>query len=235
MLSRSMEVKDWETSGHTERVADIAVALARRLGYRGSDLEAIEVGALVHDIGKIGVPEQILHKPGPLDDAEWDLMKQHPVIAEYILSGIDLPPIVHEIARWSHEHVDGAGYPDGLAGNAIPLSAQIAFVADAFDAITTDRPYRRRRGTLTALQEIRAHSGTQFSREVVRALEEPAREEPAPAAGGRRARRTRRLAARSARSRCGRSCRARHGSSRGACRRTACRSRGRRRGAASGS
>jgi putative nucleotidyltransferase with HDIG domain len=135
-----MEVKDWETSGHTERVADIAVALARRLGYRGSDLEAIEVGALLHDIGKIGVPEQILHKPGPLDDAEWDMMKQHPVIAEYILSGIDLPPIVHEIARWSHERVDGAGYPDGLAGNAIPLPAQIAFVADAFDAITTDRP-----------------------------------------------------------------------------------------------
>ena len=178
-LSRSMEVKDWETSGHTQRVADIAVALARRLGYRGQDLQAIEVGALLHDIGKIGVPEQILHKPGPLDDAEWEVMKRHPEIAEYILSGIDLPPAVREIARWSHERVDGAGYPDGLAGREIPLPAQIAFVADAFDAITTDRPYRRRRDMVTALNEIRAHSGTQFSREVVRALEELAREEPA--------------------------------------------------------
>ena len=177
-LSRSMEVKDWETSGHTERVADIAVALARRLGYRGADLEAIEVGALLHDVGKIGIPERILHKPGPLDDEEWAEMKRHPVIAEYILSGVDLPPIVREIARSSHERVDGGGYPDGLAGDDIPLAAQIAFVADAFDAITTDRPYRPRRGTLTALDEIRAHSGTQFSREVVSALEEIAREEP---------------------------------------------------------
>jgi len=114
-----------------------------------------------------------------ISDAEWEVMKRHPEIAEYILSGIDLPPAVREIARWSHERVDGAGYPDGLAGREIPLPAQIAFVADAFDAITTDRPYRRRRDMVTALNEIRAHSGTQFSREVVRALEELAREEPA--------------------------------------------------------
>ncbi len=178
-LSRSMEAKDLYTGGHTERVAEVAVALARRLGYRGAELDAIEIGALLHDIGKIGIPERILHKAGPLDDSEWTLMKQHPVIAEYILSGIDFPPVVRGIARWSHERVDGAGYPDGLAGREIPLPAQIVFVADAFDAITSDRPYRPARGTVEAIEEIRANSGSQFSADVVAALEQLAREEPA--------------------------------------------------------
>jgi putative nucleotidyltransferase with HDIG domain len=177
-LSRSMEAKDLYTGGHTERVAEMAVALARRLGYRGAELDAIEIGALLHDIGKIGIPERILHKTGPLDETEWALMKQHPVISEYILSGIDFPAVVRGIARWSHERVDGAGYPDGLAGRAIPLAARIVFVADAFDAITSDRPYRPARGTLEAIREIRANAGSQFSAEVVAALEELAREEP---------------------------------------------------------
>jgi HD-GYP domain-containing protein (c-di-GMP phosphodiesterase class II) len=138
----------------------------------------VAVGALAHDIGKIGIPERILHKPGALDDAEWEVMKQHPVISEYILSGIDFPSVVRAIARSSHERVDGNGYPDGLAGTGIPLPAQIVFVADAFDAITSDRPYRPARTVLAALEEIREHTGTQFSRAVVDALEELAREEP---------------------------------------------------------
>jgi putative nucleotidyltransferase with HDIG domain len=177
-LSRSMEAKDLYTGGHTERVAELAVALARRLGFSQADLDAIEIGALLHDIGKIGIPERILHKPGPLDESEWAVMKQHPVISEYILSGIDFPAVVRAIARSSHERVDGAGYPDGLAGARIPLPAQIVFVADAFDAITSDRPYRPARTVLAALEEIRLHTGTQFSRAVVDALEELAREEP---------------------------------------------------------
>ena len=98
-LSRSMEAKDNYTGGHTERVSDIAVGLAQRLGYTGADLDAIEIGALMHDIGKIGIPESILHKPGPLDDDEWIVMKRHPVISELILSEIDLSPIVLQIAR----------------------------------------------------------------------------------------------------------------------------------------
>jgi HD-GYP domain-containing protein (c-di-GMP phosphodiesterase class II) len=100
------------------------------------------------------------------------------VISEYILSGIDFPPIVRAIARWSHERVDGAGYPDGLSGADVPLPAQIVFVSDAFDAITSDRPYRPARGTLSALEEIRRNAGTQFSAEVVDALEQVARERP---------------------------------------------------------
>jgi putative nucleotidyltransferase with HDIG domain len=122
-LSRSMEAKDLYTGGHTERVAELAVALARRLGFTQTDLNAIEIGALLHDIGKIGIPERILHKPGPLDESEWAVMKQHPVISEYMLSGIDFPAVVPAIARSSHERVDGNGYPDGLAGSRIPLPA----------------------------------------------------------------------------------------------------------------
>jgi putative nucleotidyltransferase with HDIG domain len=182
-LSRSMEAKDYYTGGHTERVAAIAVALARRLGVTGADLEAIEIGALLHDIGKIGIPEHILHKPGPLTEDEWAVMKQHPVISDYILSEVDLPAIVRQIARSSHERMDGAGYPDRLAGELIPLVARIVLVADAFDALTTDRPYRRARHTLAALEEVRANAGTQFCPEVVDALHRLFREEPQALAG----------------------------------------------------
>src|SRR5581483_3128264 len=106
-LSRSMEAKDYYTGGHTERVSGIAVALASRLGYEGAELDAIEIGALLHDIGKIGIPERILHKEGPLDEEDWVVMKKHPVISEFILSEIDLPGIVLQIARSSHERIDG--------------------------------------------------------------------------------------------------------------------------------
>jgi len=178
-LSRSMEAKDNYTGGHTERVSDIAVGLARRLGYSGADLNAIEIGALMHDIGKIGIPESILHKPGPLDNDEWIVMKRHPVISELILSEIDLSPLVLEIARSSHERLDGQGYPDGLAGDEIPLPARIVLVADAFDALTTDRPYRRARRPKAALEEIVANMDTQFCPRVVGALERLYRDEPA--------------------------------------------------------
>jgi putative nucleotidyltransferase with HDIG domain len=177
-LSRSMEAKDYYTGGHTERVSEIAVALAVRLGFTGDDLEAVEIGALLHDIGKIGIPEQILHKPAPLDDEEWKVMKEHPVVSDFILSEIELHPFVRQIARSSHERLDGAGYPDGLAGDEIPLVARIVFVADAFDAITTDRPYRPGRSTEEALGELRGNSGTQFCPRVVRALEQLYLEEP---------------------------------------------------------
>jgi putative nucleotidyltransferase with HDIG domain len=178
VLSRSMEAKDDYTGGHTERVSGVAVAVARRLGYSGSDLDAVEVGALLHDIGKIGIPERILHKPGPLDEDEWKVMREHPVISEHILSGIDLSPLVLQIARSSHERMDGMGYPDGLNSEAIPLPARIVLVSDAFDALTSDRPYRRGRSVYAALEEIRAHAGAQFCPRVVAALEDVYREEP---------------------------------------------------------
>jgi putative nucleotidyltransferase with HDIG domain len=184
-LSRSMEAKDAYTGGHTERVSAVAVALARRLGYSGGDLSDIEIGALLHDIGKIGIPERIINKPGPLDDEEWKVMKEHPIISEYILSGVDLPKVVFEIARSSHERIDGKGYPDGLGGESIPLPARIVLVADALDALTSDRAYRRGRTLPAAMEEIRAHSGTQFCPQVVAALEQLYRDEPGFLGAGR--------------------------------------------------
>ena len=177
-LSRSMEAKDLYTGGHTERVAAVAVGIARRLGFKDEELEAIEIGALLHDIGKIGIPEHILRKPGPLDDQEWELIKTHPVISDYILSELDLHPFVRQCARSSHERIDGTGYPDRLAGDDIPLPARIVLVADALDALTSTRSYRAARPMIGALAEIRAHTGTQFCPQVVAALEELWRKEP---------------------------------------------------------
>jgi hypothetical protein len=177
-LSRSMEAKDFYTGSHTERVAAVAVGIARRLGFRDEELEAIEFGALLHDIGKIGIPEHVLSKPGKLNEDEWELIKTHPVISDYILSELDLHPFVRQCARSSHERIDGAGYPDGLSGEAIPLPARIVLVADALDALTSTRSYRAARPMLGALAEIRAHTGTQFCPKVVAALEELWRKEP---------------------------------------------------------
>jgi HD-GYP domain-containing protein (c-di-GMP phosphodiesterase class II) len=170
-LSRSLEAKDFYTGGHTERVAEIAVALGTRLGFQGADLEAIEIGALVHDVGKVGVPEAILNKPGPLDESEWEVMRRHPIISDFILKDVDLHPFVRQTARWSHERVDGTGYPDGLSGDTIPMPARIVLVADAWDALTSDRPYRPRRTAGQALAEIRRNVGSQFCMTVFRALE----------------------------------------------------------------
>jgi putative nucleotidyltransferase with HDIG domain len=173
-----MEAKDYYTGGHTERVSQVAVALARRLGYTGEELDAIEIGALLHDIGKIGIPERILHKPGPLDEEEWKVMREHPIISEYILSEIDLNPIVLQVARSSHERIDGAGYPDGLRGDQIPLPARIVLAADALDALTSDRPYRSARTVSAAMEELRSHAGTQFCPKVIEALDAVYRAEP---------------------------------------------------------
>jgi hypothetical protein len=178
-LSRSMEAKDLYTGGHTERVAAVAVGIARRLGFRDEELEAIEIGALLHDVGKIGIPEQVLRKPGKLSEEEWELIRTHPLISDYILSELDLHPFVRQCARSSHERIDGAGYPDGLSGEEIPLPARIVLVADALDALTSTRPYRPARPIRGALAEIKAHTGSQFCPSVVSALEELWGREPA--------------------------------------------------------
>jgi putative nucleotidyltransferase with HDIG domain len=184
-LSRSIEAKDGSTGEHTERVAELALELARRLGYSGADLDAIEIGALLHDIGKIGVPETILNKPGPLSEDEWKVMRRHPLVSEHILAGIGLSPIVLQIARSSHERFDGQGYPDGIAGEDIPLPARIVLVADAFDAITSDRPYRRGRSVIDALGELHLNAGQQFCPRVVAALERVYVERPHMLGAGR--------------------------------------------------
>jgi hypothetical protein len=186
-LSRSLEAKDLYTAGHTERVAEIAVVIARRLGFEGADLEAIEIAALVHDVGKVGVPEAILNKPGPLHASEWEVMRRHPITSDFILKDVDLHPFVRQAARWSHERIDGTGYPDGLSGDLIPIAARIVLVSDAWDALTSDRPYRPRRTGSEALEEIRRNVGTQFCPIVFGALETEYGDGSSPLHSGERA------------------------------------------------
>ncbi len=170
-LARTVEAKDPYTSGHTERVADIALVLAADLGFDESKLPAINVGAIIHDIGKIGVPDAILLKPGPLDPDEFAEMRRHPEMSSYIVGELDLPIEVKQMVRSHHERYDGRGYPDRLVGERIPLAARILTVADALDAMTSDRPYRNALPLEIALEEIRAKSGTQFCPSVVAALD----------------------------------------------------------------
>jgi diguanylate cyclase (GGDEF)-like protein/putative nucleotidyltransferase with HDIG domain len=178
-LARTIEAKDPYTGGHTERVAGIAVMIASELGFDSSDLEAIKVGAVIHDIGKIGVPDSVLLKQGQLERGEREAIREHPVIASYILADLELPHIVKQMARSHHERFDGSGYPDGLAGDEIPLAARVLAVADAIDAMTSDRPYRRALPLAKALHEVEAQTGTQFCPTVVSALITCAERDPA--------------------------------------------------------
>jgi hypothetical protein len=168
-LARTIEARDPYTGGHTERVGEFAEAIARRLGLGEEEVAAIALGAVIHDIGKIGIPDAVLLKAGPLDPAEWQEMRRHPEIGAYILGELELPAAAKAMARHHHERFDGGGYPDGLAGDAIPLAARILSVADALDAMTSDRPYRPALALHAALAELRAQAGTQFCPAVVAA------------------------------------------------------------------
>jgi putative nucleotidyltransferase with HDIG domain len=169
-LARTVEAKDPLTSGHTERVADIAVVLADELGYDDSQLAAVRVGAIIHDIGKIAIPDSILLKPGPLDDEEFAVMRRHPEMSSYIVAELELPAVVKQMVRSHHERFDGAGYPDGLEGEQIPLAARIVAVCDAFNAMTTTRSYRTAMPVAAAVTELQRCSGSQFDPRVVAAL-----------------------------------------------------------------
>src|SRR3954451_3745066 len=161
-LARTIEAKDPYTGGHTERVRDFAMLLAGEMGFSGEDLRAVEVGSVIHDIGKIGIPDGILTKPGRLTDEEFETMRQHPEISSYIVSELDLPEIVQQMVRSHHERWDGRGYPDGLAGEAIPLAARILSVADTVDAMTSNRSYRAALPIEQAVAEVRQLAGVQF-------------------------------------------------------------------------
>jgi len=170
-LARSIEGRDPYTQGHCERLADYAVALGRVLGLPEEDLSALRRGAYLHDLGKVAVPDAILLKTGPLTPEERGVMQRHPVIGEEICLPLRSLQAVWPIIRHHHERQDGTGYPDGLRGEAIPLTARIIQVVDVFDALTTDRPYRRAlpRAAGLAAVEAEAHQGC-WDPQIVRAF-----------------------------------------------------------------
>ncbi|MCZ6688373.1 MAG: response regulator [Planctomycetota bacterium] len=170
VISNSIEAKDSYTLGHTWRVSRYAQEIATHLGWDDGRLEEIEMGGVLHDIGKIGIPDSILKKPGRLSTPEYESMKKHPEIGAKMLEGIDfLEPIIPYILC-HQERYDGAGYPAGLAGESIPVQGRLMAVADTFDAITSTRVYRPRQSPEFACEEIRRYSGTQFDPEVVDAF-----------------------------------------------------------------
>jgi putative nucleotidyltransferase with HDIG domain len=167
-LATAIDAKDQVTHGHIRRVQQLALALARELGVRNQDqLQALEAAALLHDTGKLGIPEHILNKPGKLTKGEFDKMKEHAKLGADILSSIDFPYPVVPIVRHHHENWDGGGYPDGLKGTAIPIGARILAVVDCFDALTSDRPYRPRMQDTEALRILLQRRATMYDPLVV--------------------------------------------------------------------
>lgn len=166
-LASAVEARDLETREHTRRVIKYSTALAPRLGINGAKLRDLEWGAILHDIGKIGVPDAVLLKPGPLTEEEFEVVKRHPEIGHRILEGIPFLKGAIPVVRYHHERWDGTGYPLGLRGEEIPLEARVFAVVDAFDAITSERPYKGPRSPQYAREEIVRSSGSHFDPAVV--------------------------------------------------------------------
>ena len=169
-LIAALAAKDPVTNAHTERCSWYAAKLAEELGLAEEETSVVGLASLLHDIGKLAVPDEVLFKPGPLNEEEWAIIKQHPTAALHVLSQIRsiadaIPAIVHH-----HEHFDGSGYPDGLAGEEIPMTSRILLVTDAFDAMTTDRPYSKAMPIEAAIEELKRNSGSQFDPMVVEAF-----------------------------------------------------------------
>jgi HD-GYP domain-containing protein (c-di-GMP phosphodiesterase class II) len=167
-LAQVIEAKDRTTRGHLDRTQAYGLALARRIAPELVATPNLGYGFFLHDIGKVGVPEQILCKEGPLTGEEWTVMRNHPVVGAQIIAPIAFLTGAVELIRHHHERFDGSGYPDGLRAEEIPLAARVFAVADSFDAMTSDRPYRGAMQVDRALAEIGGGAGTQFDPEVVR-------------------------------------------------------------------
>ncbi|MBN2333071.1 MAG: response regulator [Deltaproteobacteria bacterium] len=166
-LSCALEARDSYTQGHSEAVAEIAVGMARLMNFTTQEIEIIHLGATLHDIGKIGVMDQVLLKPGKLTDAEYDMIKRHPVVGADILRPVPSLAAIIPMVLHHHERIDGKGYPDGLKGDAIPLWARMIAIGDTFHALTSDRPYRKGMPLEKALQIIEEAKGTQLCPECI--------------------------------------------------------------------
>ncbi len=171
LLSNVIGHDDAYTGVHTRQVADLAANVAAELGLKPSQQRKVEFGAMLHDVGKIAISKSIINKPGKLEPHEWEIMETHTLEGQRMLDQIGgLMSEIGMVVRWSHERWDGSGYPDGIAGERIPIESRIVFCCDAFDAMTTDRPYRRAMPEEDAVAELRANAGTQFDPRVVEAL-----------------------------------------------------------------
>jgi len=169
-LAEAIDQRDPYTGGHTKRVLEYSLAIAGELDMDPSEMKTLRLSAVLHDVGKIGVKDKVLRKPTPLEEEETEAMKLHPLLGAEILKHVPQLSAVIPGMLYHHEHYDGSGYPEGLAGEDIPLVARIISVADTFDAITTDRPYRQGLSTEAAFAELLRHSGAQFDRTVVEAF-----------------------------------------------------------------
>jgi HD-GYP domain-containing protein (c-di-GMP phosphodiesterase class II) len=169
-LAAALEAKDDYTADHAQSIADLAVEVGRELGLDPDALRDLRYGAIFHDIGKIAVPDAILHKPGKLTAAEFEVVKRHPVAGEQILAPVPFLAAVRRIVRHDHERWDGSGYPDGLRASEIPIGARIVFVVDAYHAMTSDRPYRKGMPEAEARLQLRAGAGSQFDPDAVNAF-----------------------------------------------------------------
>lgn len=166
-LINALDIRDMAIAHHSSRVSEMAVAIARQMGLSETDIHEVEVAAFLHDVGKIGIPDDVLLKPGPLTHEERTLMELHATLGYDILAPVPISKGVKLAVRYSHERWDGFGYPDGLAGEQIPIAARVVFVADAYEALISRRPYRIARSPQQALEEIQRNAGTQFDPKVV--------------------------------------------------------------------
>jgi HD-GYP domain-containing protein (c-di-GMP phosphodiesterase class II) len=169
-LANALEAKDEYTGDHARALAELALAVGHELGLSEDELKTLELAALFHDIGKIGVGSEIIRKPGPLTGPEMNEVRRHPEIGEQILAPVPFLQPIRPIVRACHERWDGKGYPDGLSGGSIPLAARIIFVCDAYHAMTTTRPYRAALPETEGLRRLKLSAGTQFDPRVVEAF-----------------------------------------------------------------